>query len=243
MLDGADFHRRIDEAGRADHLLGEDAARALHLPGPWRRRDIDRLRPHRVPFLEFERAVVDAGGQAEAIFGQRRLAAIVAAIHAADLRHGDVAFVDEDERFVGQIFEQGRRRLAGLAARQPARIVLDAGAGARRLDHLQIEQRALLQPLRFQQLAVVRDTSRAAGAIPRGCPSSPAPASAAASRNANWHRPSPIRAAADFLPVSGSNSDDRIHFVAEQLDAPGAVFVMRREQIDRVAAHAERAAR
>ena len=65
-----------------------------------------------------------------------------------------MAFVHEDQRFVGQIFEQRRRRLAGFAARQPARIILDAGAGARRLDHLQIEQRALFQPLRFQQFAV-----------------------------------------------------------------------------------------
>ena len=30
----------------------------------------------------------------------------VAAVHAADLRHGDVAFVDEDQRVVGDVFEQ-----------------------------------------------------------------------------------------------------------------------------------------
>ena len=72
----------------------------------------------------------------------------------ADLRHGDVALVDEDERVVGQIFEQRRRRLAGLAAGEIARIVLDAGAEAGRLHHLQVEHGALLQPLRFQQPAV-----------------------------------------------------------------------------------------
>ena len=44
------------------------------------------LRPHRVPFLEAQRPVVHAGRQAEAVFGERRLAAEVAAIHAADLR-------------------------------------------------------------------------------------------------------------------------------------------------------------
>ena len=140
-----------------DHLFGEDAAGAFHLPGPGRGRDIDRLGPHRVPFLEFQRAVVDAGRQAEAVFGERGFAAIVAPVHAADLRHGDMAFVHEDQRFVGQIFEQRRRRLAGFAPRQPARIILDAGAGAGRLDHLQIEDRALFQALRFQQLAVVAE--------------------------------------------------------------------------------------
>ena len=113
------------------------------------------LRPHRLPFLEAQRPVVHAGGQAEAVFGERRLAAEVAAIHAADLRHGDVALVGEDERVVGQVFEQGRRRLAGLAAGEIARIVLDAGAGAGRLQHLEVEHGALLEPLRLQQAAGV----------------------------------------------------------------------------------------
>ena len=147
----ADFHRRIDEAGRADHLLDEGAFRLFHLPVPGRRRDMHGLGPHRVPFLEPERPIVHARRQAEAVFGQRRLAPIVAAIHAADLRDGDMALVGEDERVVGQIFEQGRRRLAGPAAGQIARIVLDAGAGAGRLQHFEIEQGALLEPLRLEQ--------------------------------------------------------------------------------------------
>ncbi len=45
-----------------------------------------------------------------------------------------------------------------------------------------------------------------------------------------------------FWPVSGSNSVMDLHLVAEQRDAPGAVFQMRREQLDGVAAHAEGAA-
>jgi hypothetical protein len=117
VLDRADLDRRVDQAGGADDLFGEDAAGLLHLPGARRGRDEDGLRAHRVPFLELQRAVVDAGGQAEAVFGQRRLAAEVAAIHAADLRHGDVAFVDESEALSGQVFEQGRRRLAGGGGR------------------------------------------------------------------------------------------------------------------------------
>ena len=44
------------------------------------------------------------------------LRAVIAARHRADLRHRLVAFVDEQQRVVGKIFEQGRRRLA----RQPA---------------------------------------------------------------------------------------------------------------------------
>ena len=57
----------------------------------------------------------------------------------------------EDECVVRHVFEQRRRRLAGLAAGEIARIVLDAGAASGRLHHLEIIERALLQPLRFQQ--------------------------------------------------------------------------------------------
>ncbi len=77
----------------------------------------------------------------------------VAAIHAADLRNRDVAFIDENQRIVGNIFKQGRRRLAGFAAREIARIIFDACAGAGCFQHFQIESRALIKALGFQQAA------------------------------------------------------------------------------------------
>jgi hypothetical protein len=61
----------------ADHLLDEHAA-ARSAPSRRRRRHRDRLRAHHVPLLEAQRAVVHAGGQAETVFGERRLAAEVA---------------------------------------------------------------------------------------------------------------------------------------------------------------------
>ena len=85
--DRADLDRRVDQPGGADHLLGEHAAGLVDLPGGGGGRDEHRLRPHGVPFLELERAVVHAGGQAEAVFGEGELAPVVAAVHAADLRH------------------------------------------------------------------------------------------------------------------------------------------------------------
>ena len=118
----------VDQPGRADHLLDEHAAGALQLPACGRGRDEDGLRPHHLPLVELERAIVDAGRQAEAELGQRALALIVALVHAADLRHGDVALVDEQDRVLGDVLEQGRRRLAGRPAGQVARIVLDARA-------------------------------------------------------------------------------------------------------------------
>ena len=64
-----------------------------------------------------------------------------------------MALVDDDQRIARQVVEQRRRRLARRAAGQVPRIVLDAVAVADLTHHLQIEHRALVQPLRLEQLA------------------------------------------------------------------------------------------
>ena len=150
-----DLDLRIQKAGRADDLFGKDAAGLLHLPIAGGGRDIDRLRAHCVPFLELQRAVVHAGRQAEPMFRQGELAPIVAPVHAADLGNGHMGFVSENNGIVGDELEQRRRRLPRCAPRQIARIILDPVADARGLQHLDIEIRPLLQPLRLQQLALV----------------------------------------------------------------------------------------
>jgi hypothetical protein len=76
----------------------------------------------------------------------------VALEHAADLRDRHVALVDEHQRVARQVVDQRRRRLAGLAAGQVARIVLDPFAEADLDHHLEVEARALLDPLRLDQL-------------------------------------------------------------------------------------------
>ena len=199
------------------------------------------MRAHHVPFLEPQRTVVHAGGQPEAVFRQRRLAAEVAFEHAADLRHRDVALVGEHQRVVGDIFEQGRRRLAGAASGQIARIVFDAGAAAGGLHHFQIEGGALLQPLRFQQAALIIELVEP-------------PFQFALDRLDRLHQRRPrrhiVRVGVDLdefelvLLVAGERIEllDIFHDVAEQVDAPGAVFVVRRENVDDVAANAEGAA-
>ena len=73
-------------------------------------------------------------------------------IHAADLRHGLVALVHDRQGVVGQIVEQRRRRLARRPAGQVPRVVLDPVAVADLLDHLQVEHRPLMEPVRLENL-------------------------------------------------------------------------------------------
>ena len=82
--------------------------------------------------LEVERPVVERRGQAEAVLDQRLLARAVAVVHAAHLRDasgGSRRSIISD--VLGQVVEQRRRRLAGRAAGEVARVVLDAVAVAR----------------------------------------------------------------------------------------------------------------
>src|SRR5262249_7783663 len=109
------------------------------------------LRTHSIPFLETQRTVVHAGGETETVFGKRRLPTEIAAIHAAELRDRDVTFVYENQRVVGDVFEQRGWGLARLAAGQVARIIPDPRATARRFHHLEVENRALLEALRLKQ--------------------------------------------------------------------------------------------
>ena len=53
-------------------------------------------------------------GQPEAVLDEHVLAAAVALVLAVQLGHGLVALVDDDQEVVGEVVEQGERRLAGL---------------------------------------------------------------------------------------------------------------------------------
>ena len=63
-----------------------------------------------------------------------------------------MAFIDHQHGVFRQIFEQGRRRFARGTPGQIAGIVLNPGAMARGLHHLEIKHRALFDTLGFEQL-------------------------------------------------------------------------------------------
>ncbi len=149
--------------------------------------------------------------------------------------------IGENERIVGQIFEECRRRLAGKTAGQIARIILDAGAGAGRLQHFEVEHGALFEPLRFEQAARRIELGKTL---------------------LQFHldaldRLQKRRARCDVMGI-GIDLDefevlrlfagqrikfgDRFDRIAKEPDAPGAVFIMGGEELDRIAAHPENTA-
>ncbi len=96
-----------------------------------------------------------ADGQPEAVLDEHVLATAVAVELAVQLRHRDVALVDDEQVVVGEVVEQGERRLAGDSAVDVHRVVLDAVAVADLAHHLEVVLRAHPQPLRLEQLVVL----------------------------------------------------------------------------------------
>ena len=149
--------------------------------------------------------------------------------------------VDDAQHVFGEVVDERIGGLAGGAAVEVARVVLDARAVAHLLHHLEVVARALLDALGLDELAlrlelldlllhlhldvlhrdlevfVLRDVVR----------------------GREDHR---MRALAVDLPRHDVELDDAVDLVAEELDAHRAVVVAGREDLDDIAAHAELAA-
>ena len=58
--------------------------------------------------------------------------------------------IDQDQRVIGDVFKQCRRRLPWGTARQVTRVIFDTLAIAQLANHLHVIPGSLLKPLGFQ---------------------------------------------------------------------------------------------
>ena len=150
--DGPDFDRRIHQACGSNDLFNDGATGLRELVGTWRRRDEHHLLHALFPLREAQRPVVERRWQPEAVRDEHFLARAIAVVHAADLWDSLVAFVHDHEGVVGQVVEKRGWRCTGGAAGEVPGVILDPVAISDLADHLEIEHRPLMQPLRLQQL-------------------------------------------------------------------------------------------
>ena len=236
------FDLGVYQPSRPHHLFHHRATGTLQLERAGRGGNEHGLAAQPLELVEAQRPVVQRTGQTEAVLDQGFLARTVTLVHRPQLRDGDVAFVDEDERVRRQVIEQGRRRLARLAARQVAGIVLDAAAIAQFQDHLDVEAGALFQPLRFQQLV---------GGVQFGQPLPQFVLDLI-------HRPQKLLARGDVVALridgitrrlaqhlAGQRIEqaERLDFVVEQFHPQGFLIGLGGVDVDDFAAHPKRAAR
>ena len=225
----------VDEPRGTNELL-HHLSRVPLFVGSRRRGHEDRLGGEAFELVEAQRPVVERRREPESVLDQRFLARAVAAVHAPELRHGDVALVDEQERVGRKVVEQGRRRLAGAAAREEARVVLDPLAVADLGHHLQVEPGALLQTLRLDELVrrakrrEVLDQLFLDGFDGFEDPLARRDVVALGIDREPGH-------AAHHLPGQGIEMAQALDLVVEELDAYRVLLRLRRIHVDDFAAH------
>ncbi|MNI39796.1 hypothetical protein D3C73_939860 [compost metagenome] len=88
---------------------------------------------------------------------QHGLTRPVTVIHCPDLRQSDMGFIDDDQHVIREVIHQGIRGCPRFPEGQRSGIVLDPGAEADLLHHLDIITCPLLQPLSLKQLTRIAE--------------------------------------------------------------------------------------
>ena len=165
------------------------------------------------------------------------LPAPVALELAVQLGYGHVAFVDDQQIVVGEIVEQGERRVARAAAVDVHRVVLDAVAVPHLLDHLEVVLGAHAQPLCLEQLPFGLELGEPLlqlGLDAQHCLAHAFVAGHVVGGREDHH----VGELAQLLARERVDHGDAVDRVAEHLDAQHR-FVVRRMHLDGVAAHTE----
>ncbi len=169
------------------------------------------------------------------------LARAVALELPVELRDRDVRLVEHSEPVVGEVVEQRVRRLVPNPGIEMHRIVLDARARPDFPQHLEVVARAHPQPLRFEQLALALELGQAFDEFrldPLDRLLQPILVGRVVRRGKQRERVELL----DDLTGERVDGRDALDLVAEQRHAD-RVLLVRGEDLDRVAAHAELVAR
>jgi hypothetical protein len=163
-------------------------------------------------------------------------------VHGRDLGDGLVRFVHEDEEVLGEVVDERGRWLAGLPPGKVTRVVLDALAAAHLLQHLEVVEGALRESLLLDQLigGVELDQARAQLLPDRGHGAYQLVGGSHVVRSGKYRD---LVEPAQHLAAQGIDFGNRLDLVAPPLDAQGLLPLVRREDLDDVATHAEGAAR
>ena len=227
-----DLHLRVQKARGPQQLLG-------HLAGPAQlilRRGgghIDHLMDLALELVKLQGPVVVGGGKPEPVIHQGRLSGPVAVVHGPYLGHRHVALVDEHEEVLREIVHQRHGRRARRTAADDPGVVLDAGAEAQLVHHLDVVHGPLADALGLEQLAVVLEPLLPVQHFLPDLPGGPlhlflcGDVVAGGIDGAVAHLP--LRGAGDHVELA-----DPVDLVPEELDADGPAGPSRREHLHRV---------
>mmetsp|Transcript_13930 Transcript_13930/g.35557 ORF Transcript_13930/g.35557 Transcript_13930/m.35557 type:complete len:297 (-) Transcript_13930:608-1498(-) len=147
------MHSRVEHPRRPNDLLRHRPLTPSQLQVT-RRGAHKQAGLHLRPELEIAQwAIVHRRRQAEAIVDESFLARPVSGIHRADLRHGHVALVHNEQPVRGKVVQQRVRGAPGISSGEVTAVVFNAGAVAHGAEHFQVVVDFLAQPCGFNGLA------------------------------------------------------------------------------------------
>ena len=234
---GAYDDLRIQQAGGADDLL-HGLLGQTGLVGAGGGGYKDRLMDALFEFLKQQGPVVIGRGQAEAVLYQHVLAGTVAVVHGPDLGYRHMALVNEAQKILRKVVQQGVRRVAGFAAVKVTAVVLNALAVADLPDHLDVIIGALGDAFCFQGLMIVRE------------PLHPLPKImldhrqillqvGVVGRVVGGGKDGYMGQGGQHMAADGIDLTDAVDFVAEELDAQGVLLLAGGDDLHHIAPHPE----
>ena len=144
---------RINQSRRSDDLFDHTITQTKFIIARCGGK-INRLADAFKEFRPFEWTIIHCRRQTEPVFHQRALTAGVTLIHGANLRHGNMRFIDDQQKIVGEKVKQRVRRTSRLSTVEMPRIILHSRADANLREHLQIVCGTHGKTLRLKFLAL-----------------------------------------------------------------------------------------
>ena len=154
-IGGFDHHFRVNKPGGPNNLFNELSPAGGHFKGAGGGGHKNGLAPAVVEFLPGQRAVIQRRGQAETEVHEVAFAGGIAFVHATDLGHGDVGFVDDQQEVFWEVVNERRGCRSCVAAVDVAGVILNPRAETYLFDHFQVVFGAHAQTLRFQEFAAI----------------------------------------------------------------------------------------
>ena len=137
----------VDKSRRTYNLLNYCTFRADNLIVCWGCTNIERTTRKLLKLLEAQRTVVPCCRESETVLDKVLFSGSIASKHCAHLRNGDVALVDNEQKILGEVVQKAEWTRTCSTTIKVSRVVLNAWAVAKLLNHLKVVLHALLYTL------------------------------------------------------------------------------------------------